>query len=429
MWVLGGLDHLVGIAELRAPDEVHGVFSAVHTAVPDLGHEIISVTAQDDRAVVHWRMFGTFNGSGRMMGLAPNGRSFEILGRDLFTVRDGLTTSNVAISNGLEIARQLWASCRRRTRSPNAACTASSTRWPRSRCAAAGRTDRDARTTPRERTVRARRARRRPSRGAGPVRAHGGPRHALRRPPPALQRVRGQGRLQRGVQRRRGAVLNVASTTAFQPTPGEAAYAATKAYVLSFTEALHTELTGSGVRVTALCPGPVKTEFMDAPGMDEGAATLPKPMWFEGSDVAEAGVSGLENGGRVVVPGLANVATTLIGQHTPRRLLLPALRRITRIGDQLRRQTAAISGGGALIRSSGLREPGYHLHMAADPMLTTPGHAGWADVERERIEDARQALGLTMAQRLDAGVRLSAQAVAWANACQTSIGSSAVRRS
>ncbi|MFN8089604.1 MAG: SDR family oxidoreductase [Mycobacterium sp.] len=134
------------------------------------------------------------------------------------------------------------------------------------------------------------------------------------------------------VDRGRGAVLNVASTAAFQPMPGGAAYAATKAYVLSFTQALHAELHGTGVTATALCPGPVKTEFMDAPGMDEGTAVLPKPMWLAPGEVAEAGVRGLESGNGVVVPGLANVASTLIGQHTPRWLLLSTLRRIAGIG-------------------------------------------------------------------------------------------------
>src|SRR5205807_1650682 len=67
------------------------------------------------------------------------------------------------------------------------------------------------------------------------------------------------------VQRGRGAVLNVASTTAFQPLPTEATYGATKAFVLNFTEALHGEYAGTGITVTALCPGPVKTQFMEGP--------------------------------------------------------------------------------------------------------------------------------------------------------------------
>jgi len=131
------------------------------------------------------------------------------------------------------------------------------------------------------------------------------------------------------VNRGRGAVLNVASTIAFQPIPGQAGYAATKAYVLSFTQALHTELHGTGVTATALCPGPVKTEFMDEPGMEESASALPKPMWLDPAEVAEAGVRGVENGDGIVVPGVANIVTRLIGRHTPRWLLLSTIRRLT----------------------------------------------------------------------------------------------------
>lgn len=134
------------------------------------------------------------------------------------------------------------------------------------------------------------------------------------------------------VDRGRGAVLNVASTIAFQPMPGQAGYAATKAYVLSFTQALNTELHGTGVTATALCPGPVKTEFMDEPGMEESASALPKPMWLEPAEVAEAGVRGVESGDGIVVPGVANAVTRLIGRHTPRWLLLSTIRRLTDIG-------------------------------------------------------------------------------------------------
>jgi steroid delta-isomerase-like uncharacterized protein len=108
MWNPDGMiDDLVGFAELTTPQQVDEFFSALLTATPDLQAEIISITAQDDRALAHWRMWGTFNGTGKVMGLAPNGRSFDILGHDLITVRDGLIVSNVAISNGLEFVRQL----------------------------------------------------------------------------------------------------------------------------------------------------------------------------------------------------------------------------------------------------------------------------------------------------------------------------------
>jgi short-subunit dehydrogenase len=81
------------------------------------------------------------------------------------------------------------------------------------------------------------------------------------------------------LRRGRGGVLNVASTAAFQPLPRQATYAATKAFVLSFTDSLHAELAGSGVAVTALCPGPVRTEFADTAGIGEDAEVVPDLFW------------------------------------------------------------------------------------------------------------------------------------------------------
>jgi uncharacterized protein len=125
------------------------------------------------------------------------------------------------------------------------------------------------------------------------------------------------------VRRGRGGVLNVASMAAFQPLPRQATYAATKAFVLSFTEALHADLFGTGVTATALCPGPVKTEFADTAGISAEAEGVPELMWAESPQVAEQGVRGLERGKRVVVPGgVLNRATALGGQHAPRSLLL-----------------------------------------------------------------------------------------------------------
>jgi short-subunit dehydrogenase len=130
------------------------------------------------------------------------------------------------------------------------------------------------------------------------------------------------------VARGSGAVLNVASTIGFQPVVNEATYGATKAFSLSFTEALHGELKDTGVTVTALCPGPVKTEFMDDPGVQEGASALPGPMWVDAAVVGELGVRGLERGKRVVVPGLLNRIGTWAGRHTNRGLLLWTARRV-----------------------------------------------------------------------------------------------------
>ena len=131
------------------------------------------------------------------------------------------------------------------------------------------------------------------------------------------------------VQRGRGAVLNVASTTAFQPLPTEATYGATKAFVLNFTEALHGEYAGTGITVTALCPGPVKTQFMEGPGIEAGASNLPSAMWVDASDVAERGLRGLERGRRVVVPGALNRAGAFAGRHVHRGMLLRVARRVT----------------------------------------------------------------------------------------------------
>jgi hypothetical protein len=130
------------------------------------------------------------------------------------------------------------------------------------------------------------------------------------------------------VKRGRGAVLNTASTIGFQPVVNEATYGATKAFALSFTEALHAELRGTGVTVTALCPGPVKTEFMDDPGVQEGAASLPAPMWVHASVVAERGVRALARGRRTAVPGVLNRIGTWAGRHTHRGLLLWTARKL-----------------------------------------------------------------------------------------------------
>ena len=134
------------------------------------------------------------------------------------------------------------------------------------------------------------------------------------------------------VRRGRGAVLNVASTAAFQPLPRQATYGATKAFVLSFTDALHAELAGTGVTATALCPGPVRTEFADTAGIGEEAEGLPDVFWAEAADVAEQGVRGLEKSRRVVVPGLLNRGGALAGQHAPRGVLLKLAGRISPVG-------------------------------------------------------------------------------------------------
>jgi hypothetical protein len=130
------------------------------------------------------------------------------------------------------------------------------------------------------------------------------------------------------VARGRGAVLNTASTIGFQPLPGEATYSASKAFTLTFTESLHAELIDKGIVVTALCPGPVETEFMEDDAVADNASSLPKFMWVEPAEVAEQGVRGLERGRRVVVPGAANRIGTNLGRHVNRGMLLAAARRV-----------------------------------------------------------------------------------------------------
>jgi short-subunit dehydrogenase len=134
------------------------------------------------------------------------------------------------------------------------------------------------------------------------------------------------------VERGQGAVLNVASLIAFQPVPFQATYGASKAFVLSFSDALHEELRGSGVTVTAVCPGPVRTEFGDAGGFGGADDRIPSFLWLSAPSVARAAVNGLEHGDRVVVPGPVNRIAALYGQHLPRSLLLPMARRFWPVG-------------------------------------------------------------------------------------------------
>jgi short-subunit dehydrogenase len=118
---------------------------------------------------------------------------------------------------------------------------------------------------------------------------------------------------------RRGAVLNVASSAAFQPTPFLAAYGATKAFVLAFSEALAEELAASGVRVTALCPGPVATEFGEVAGY-RGRQVEP-PGRLGADEVARFGLDALRRGKVVAVPGRLYRATSVAAQLLPRALV------------------------------------------------------------------------------------------------------------
>lgn len=129
------------------------------------------------------------------------------------------------------------------------------------------------------------------------------------------------------VERGRGAVLNVASTAAFQPLPGQAGYAACKAFVLSYTRALGGELRGTGVTATALCPGPVETGFGEAAGFteEETKGAMPSIMWEDVTAVARAGIEALDAGRPTVIPGIANRVTALLSRMTPKDLLVPII--------------------------------------------------------------------------------------------------------
>jgi uncharacterized protein len=129
------------------------------------------------------------------------------------------------------------------------------------------------------------------------------------------------------VDRHRGAILNTASTAAFQPLPGQAVYGASKAFVLSYGRALGTELKGTGVTVTTLCPGPVETGFAEASGLsdEEAGDALPKFMWIPAPAVAQAAVAGLAAGRPVVIPGAANRVGAVAAHLIPKSWILPIL--------------------------------------------------------------------------------------------------------
>lgn len=118
-------------------------------------------------------------------------------------------------------------------------------------------------------------------------------------------------------ERGRGRILNVASTAAFMPGPLMAVYYATKAYVLSFSEALAEELRGSGISVTALCPGPTRTGFQDRANMQESKLVRGKEI-MDAATVARAGYEGLMRGEPLVIPGVMNRLQAATPRFLPR---------------------------------------------------------------------------------------------------------------
>ena len=129
--------------------------------------------------------------------------------------------------------------------------------------------------------------------------------------------------------RHRGGILNVASVAAFLPGPGMAVYYASKAYVLSFSEALHRELAGRGIRVTALCPGPVETEFQARSGIR--LPTAAKLIELPALQVAQIGYDALMRGQRVAIAGGGNKIAVALMRFMPKPLLMGAVDR--RNGD------------------------------------------------------------------------------------------------
>jgi short-subunit dehydrogenase len=128
------------------------------------------------------------------------------------------------------------------------------------------------------------------------------------------------------LERGSGRILNLASTAAFQPGPLMAVYYATKAYVLSFSEALANEVAGTGVTVTALCPGPTETGFSSRAGSEQ--SRLFKGPTMDARTVAEAGYAGLMAGKPVVIPGLRNRLLAFGVRLAPRRVVTQIARRM-----------------------------------------------------------------------------------------------------
>jgi short-subunit dehydrogenase len=120
------------------------------------------------------------------------------------------------------------------------------------------------------------------------------------------------------IERRSGAILNVASTAAFQPGPGMAVYYATKAFVLSFSEALHEEAKPHGVKVSALCPGPTRTEFGDVAGFPNKAGL--KRVSMAAEPVVRKGLAALESNRAVVITGRLNNTLAFSTRLAPRSL-------------------------------------------------------------------------------------------------------------
>jgi uncharacterized protein len=130
------------------------------------------------------------------------------------------------------------------------------------------------------------------------------------------------------IQRRSGTIINVASTAAFQPIPYMATYGATKAFVLNFTEAVAAETAGAGVRVLALCPGPVRTEFQ-AVAKNENS-WMPSFAYLDADTVVRQALAAADRGRRIRINGLMNAAGAIATRFLPRTLVTTIAGRIYR---------------------------------------------------------------------------------------------------
>jgi short-subunit dehydrogenase len=128
------------------------------------------------------------------------------------------------------------------------------------------------------------------------------------------------------LERKRGGILNVASTAAFQPGPLMSVYYATKAYVLSLTEGIAEEVAGTGVKVTCLCPGPTETGFAERAAVTE--TNLFKRAVMDAEAVAREGFDGWNDGQVVVIPGSSNRRGALVVRFAPRAVVRRIVKRL-----------------------------------------------------------------------------------------------------
>lgn len=123
------------------------------------------------------------------------------------------------------------------------------------------------------------------------------------------------------LERKQGYVLNVASTAGFQAIPRQAVYAATKSFVITFTESLASELRKTGVSATALCPGPTETEFLDVAGYASKGLKVPRAVLMSADEVAAVGLKAMFKRKSIAIAGLANAAGAYAARVAPRALV------------------------------------------------------------------------------------------------------------